>query len=66
MYALFGTDDNPYRAMVCVLNAMKEQGFSDQEQVAYMREATGGSREEFLAVSQKMIQECNRREAEGK
>ena len=61
MYDLVGVDGNAFSVMAYVVNAMREQGFSREEQKNYQNAAMSGSYDNLLAVSFEMIEQCNER-----
>ena len=58
-YSLVGIDGNAYSVMGYVTKAMKEVGFSKEEQDKYLTDAKSSDYDHLLAVSIGMIDQCN-------
>ena len=58
-YDLVGVDGNAFCILAYVTNAMRECGFSKQDQTSYFDEATSKDYDHLLCVSIKMIDQCN-------
>lgn len=61
MYDLIGVDGNAFSIMAYVLNAMRRQHFSIEEQAAYKEDAMSSDYSHLLAVSSEMINKCNKK-----
>ena len=61
MYDLVEVDGNAFSVMAYVVNAMREQGFSKQEQKDYRSDAMSGDYDHLLCVSFEMVERCNER-----
>lgn len=59
MYDLVGIDGNAFSVMGYVVRAMREQGFTKEEQTAYKKDAMSSDYNHLLAVSSEMIDKCN-------
>lgn len=59
MYSLTGVDGNAFSIMAYVLNAMRKQHFSIEEQTAYKEDAMSSDYNHLLVVSSEMIDKCN-------
>lgn len=60
-YTLVGVDGNAYSVMGYVKGAMREVGMSQDEQKAYVADATSGDYKHLLYVSMNMLERCNER-----
>lgn len=60
-YTLVGVDGNAYSVMGYVKGAMREVGMSQDEQKAYVADATSGNYNHLLYVSMDMLEKCNER-----
>ena len=58
-YDLVGIDGNAFSLMGYVVKAMKECGFSNDEQNDYLAKATSGNYDNLLCVSMEIIDKCN-------
>ena len=61
-YSLIGINGNAYSIMGYVLRAMKECGFSQEEQELYKKRAMSSNYDHLLRVSIETIDFCNEKE----
>ena len=60
-YCLVGVDGNAYAVMGYVKNAMKEQGFTEEEIKEYLESAKSSDYNNLLCVSMDYVDKCNER-----
>ena len=58
-YCLVGIDGNAYAVMGYVKNAMKEQGFTEEEIKEYLDKAKSSDYNNLLCVSMEYVDKCN-------
>lgn len=59
-FDLVGVDGNAFNVMAYVKTAMREAGFSKEERSAYVEDCMRGDYDRLLAISDEMIDRCNR------
>ena len=59
MYDLVGVDGNAYSIMGYVTHAMRKEGYTKEEQDAYLAEAMSGDYDNLVAVSFDMVNRIN-------
>ena len=61
MYDLVEIDGNAFSVMGYVVKAMREQGFTKEDQLEYQHDAMSSDYNHLLCVSVDMIDKCNER-----
>lgn len=61
MYSLVGIDGNAYSLMGYTQDAMAEQGFSEEEIDAFLKDAQSSDYNHLVGVCYMKVRECNER-----